>query len=73
MEPMLNKGEMHLEAARRLNVPFAECMVIEDSVAAITLAKRNGAGQIVAIGEKADGSDLIQLGAAALHPRLYRI
>ncbi len=61
-----NKGEMHLEAARRLNVPFAECMVIEDSVAAITLAKRNGVGQIVAIGEKADGSDLI-------HPRLYRI
>ena len=58
-----NKGEMHLEAARRLNVPFAECMVIEDSVAAITLAKRNGVGQIVAIGEKADGSDLIQLGA----------
>ena len=38
-------------------------MVIEDSVAAITLAKRNGAGQIVAIGEKADGSDLIRLGA----------
>lgn len=59
-----DKGEMHLEAARRLNVPFSECMVIEDSVAAITLAKRNGAGQIVAIGEKADGSDLIQLGAA---------
>ena len=44
-----DKGEMHLEAARRLNVPFSECMVIEDSVAA---------------GEKADGSDLIQLGAA---------
>lgn len=59
-----DKGEMHLEAARRLNVPFSECMVIEDSVAAITLAKRNGAGQIVAIGEKEDGSDLIQLGAA---------
>ena len=58
-----DKGEMHLEAARRLNVPFAECMVIEDSVAAITLAKRNGAGQIVAIGEKKDGSDLIRLGA----------
>lgn len=35
-----DKGEMHLEAARRLNVPFSECMVIEDSVAAITLAKR---------------------------------
>ena len=39
-------------------------MGIEDSVAAITLAKRYGVGQIVAIGEKADWADLIQLGAA---------
>ncbi len=58
-----DKGEMHLEAARRLHVPFAECMVIEDSVTAITLAKRNGAGRIVAVGEKADGSELLRLGA----------
>lgn len=58
-----DKGEMHLEAARRLGVPFSECLVIEDSVTAITLAKRNGAGRIVAVGEKADGSELLRLGA----------
>lgn len=58
-----DKGEMHLEAARRLNVPFSECMVIEDSVAAITLAKQNGAGRIIAVGEDANRPDLIQLGA----------
>ena len=58
-----DKGEMHLEAARRLGAPFSECLVIEDSVTAITLAKRNGAGRIVAVGEKADGSELLRLGA----------
>ena len=51
-----DKGEMHLEAARRLGVPFSECLVIEDSVTAIALAKRNGAGRIVGVGETADGS-----------------
>ncbi len=50
-----DKGEMHLEAARRLGVPFSECLVIEDSVTAIALAKRNGAGRIVGVGETADG------------------
>lgn len=58
-----DKGEMHREAARRLNVPLAECMVIEDSVTAITLAKKNGAGRIIAVGEKADGTEMLQLGA----------
>ena len=52
-----DKGEMHLEAARRLGVPFSECLVIEDSVTAIALAKRNG------VGETADGSELLALGA----------
>ena len=65
-----DKGEMHLEAARRLNVPFSECMVIEDSVAAITLAKRNGAGQIVAIGEKSRRGRSDPAWCRALHPRL---
>ena len=59
-----DKGEMHLEAARRLNVPFSEVLVIEDSSVAISLAKQNGAGRIVAIGEKADGDRLLQLGAS---------
>ena len=58
-----DKGEMHLEAARKLGVPFSECLVIEDSVTAIALAKRNGAGRLVGIGETADGSELLALGA----------
>ncbi|MBU3820356.1 MAG: HAD family phosphatase [Candidatus Faecalibacterium intestinavium] len=58
-----DKGAMHLEAARRLKVPFSECLVIEDSPTAVSLAKKNGAGRIVAIGETGDGSDLLALGA----------
>ena len=46
-----------------LGVPFSECLVIEDSVTAIALAKRNGAGRLVGIGETADGSELLALGA----------
>ena len=38
-------------------------MGIEDSVTAIALAKRNGAGRIVGVGETADGSELLALGA----------
>ena len=56
-------ASVHLEAARRLGVPFSECLVIEDSVTAIALAKRNGAGRIVGVGETADGSELLALGA----------
>ncbi len=58
-----DKGEMHLEAARRRGVPVSECLVIEDSVTAIALAKRNGAGRLVGSGETADGSELLALGA----------
>lgn len=58
-----DKGAMHLEAARRLNVPLAECLVIEDSPTSIRLAKQNGAGRIVAVGETADPAALISLGA----------
>ena len=43
-----SKGAMHLEAARRLGVDFAECMVIEDSLSSIRQARQNGAGCIVA-------------------------
>ena len=58
-----DKGAMHLEAARRLNVPFANCLVVEDSTSAIHLAKQNGAGRIVAIGTTAETSVLKELGA----------
>lgn len=58
-----DKGEMHLEAARRLNVPFSECMVIEDSASSIALARKNGAGRIVAVGETGEPDRLLKLGA----------
>lgn len=53
-----NKGAMHLEAARRLGVDFADCMVIEDSLSSIRQARQNGAGCIVAVGNTASASEL---------------
>lgn len=44
-----DKGAMHLEAARRLNVAFSDCLVIEDSPSSIRQARKNGAGRIVAV------------------------
>ena len=53
-----DKGAMHLEAARRLGVDFADCMVIEDSLSSIRQARQNGAGCIVAVGNTASASEL---------------
>ena len=53
-----NKGAMHLEAARRLGVDFADCMVIEDSLSSIRQASQNGAGCIVAVGNPVSASEL---------------
>ena len=53
-----NKGAMHLEAARRLGVDIADCMVIEDSLSSIRQARQNGAGCIVAVGNTASASEL---------------
>ena len=47
-----DKGKMHLEAAKRLNVELSECVVIEDSPSAITHAKESGAGSIIAVGNE---------------------
>ena len=58
-----DKGAMHLEAARRLNVDIGDCLLIEDSPGSIAHAKRNGAGCIVAIGESAPVSKLFDAGA----------
>ena len=53
-----DKGAMHLEAARRLNVAFSDCLVIEDSPSSISQARKNGAGRIVAItGGSADPAE----------------
>ena len=58
-----NKGAMHLEAARRLNVDIADCLLVEDSPGSIAHAKRVGAGRSVAIGNSAPCSVLFEKGA----------
>ena len=58
-----DKGAMHLEAARRLNVDIWDCLLVEDSPGSIALAKQNGAGCIVAIGSSAPQSVLFESGA----------
>ncbi len=58
-----NKGAMHLEAARRLNVSLERCLLIEDSPHAISLAAQNKTGCIVATGSTAAKADLLELGA----------
>ena len=56
-----NKGAMHLEAARRLGVTMADCMIIEDSLSSIRQARENGAGCIVAVGTTATETQLAGL------------
>lgn len=57
-----DKGSMHMEAARRLKTQLADCLLVEDSLSAIRLAKKNGAGRIVAIGSTAAPDALIAAG-----------
>ena len=57
-----NKGAMHLEAAHRLNADISDCLLVEDSITAITEAKKHGAGTIVAIGTSAEPDVLIAAG-----------
>ena len=57
-----DKGAMHLEAARRLHVNLSDCLLVEDSLSAISHAKKNGAGRIVAIGNTASPEALIAAG-----------
>ena len=58
-----DKGAMHLEAARRLNVDISDCLLVEDSAGSIAHAKHNGAGCIVAIGSSAPVPKLFEAGA----------
>lgn len=58
-----DKGAMHLEAARRMGVELGDCLLVEDSPSSIALAKKNGAGRIVALGATADTAKLFQSGA----------
>ena len=56
-----DKGKMHLEAAKRLRVELSECVVIEDSPSAITHAKENGAGSIIAVGNESLKTRMVEL------------
>lgn len=58
-----DKGQMHLELARRLSVPFHQSIVVEDSLSSIQLARKNRAGLVVAVSSNAPPEDLIPLGA----------
>ena len=67
-----DKGEMHLEAARRLGVPFSECLVIE--TASPPSLWQNETAQADR-GRRRDGRRVRVAGTGSrpLHPRLYRI
>ena len=43
---------LFLAAAEKINVPFAHCLLIEDSLSGLEAAHRGGAGYIVALGPK---------------------
>ena len=43
---------LFLAAAAQINVPFTECLLIEDSLSGLEAARRGGAGYIVALGPK---------------------
>lgn len=58
-----NKGAMHIEAAKRLGVTLQDCVVVEDSLHAISLAKELGAGLIIGIGSDSIHPELIRAGA----------
>ena len=59
-----DKGEMHIEAARRLGTTLSDCIVVEDSTLSIALAKKNGAKKIIGIGSDSIHPELIRSGAA---------
>ena len=52
---------MHKEAAKRLGVELKDCVVVEDSISAITHAKENGAGCIIAIGNESAKDEIMKL------------
>lgn len=58
-----NKGEMQIEAAKRLGIAFSASIVVEDSITAIGYARKNGAGLVVGIGEPEAYPELITAGA----------
>lgn len=58
-----NKGQMHMEAAKRLGAAFSDCIVIEDSIGSIGYAREYGAKKIIGIGSDSIHPELIRAGA----------
>ena len=58
-----DKAAMYMEAARRLNVDIADCLIVEDSPSSVRSAKQLHPGCIVALGYTAAASELLELGA----------
>jgi mannitol-1-/sugar-/sorbitol-6-phosphatase len=46
----------HLEAARRLGLPIADCVVLEDSANGVQAGHAGGAGQVIGVGASALGT-----------------
>ena len=55
--------DMYLEAAEKIHIPIAECIVIEDSGSGIQAAVNAGAGKIIGLGPKEKHDKLRALGA----------
>lgn len=60
-----------LEAARRLGVPPARCVVLEDAVAGVEAGRRGGFGLVIGVGDDADalraaGADVVVADLGAL-------
>lgn len=58
-----DKGEMYLEAARRLKVSIENCLIFEDSPSSIRHARQLSPGCIVALGSTASADVLLDCGA----------
>mgnify|MGYP002518163656 CR=1 FL=1 len=58
-----DKRQMYLEAARRLNTDIRDCLIIEDSPSAVSLARQLDPACIVALGHTAPAARLLELGA----------
>ncbi len=58
-----DKRQMYLEAARRLQVEIADCLIIEDSPSSVRLAAQLNPSCIVAVGHTAPPAQLLELGA----------
>ena len=58
-----NKGEMYLEAVKRLKVNIQDCLIVEDSPSSIEYAKQLSPSCIVAVGYTAPAEKLLSCGA----------